>query len=135
MDLSFLHEFHGRIASAMVLFAAIAGIYGLVEYFRKRPVSPSYWGVIVVGNLLAVGQGLIGLILALGGAQPARSFIHILYGIVALMWIPIINFVNGQANKDKSELRETLIVALISLFEAGIALRAITTATVAGSGI
>lgn len=132
MSLNFLHE---RLATAMVLFAAIAGLYGLVEYFRKRPVSPNYWGIIVVGNLLAVGQGIIGLILALGGGEPARGIIHILYGVVALSWIPLINFVGGWVNKDKQPRRETLIVALISLFEAGIALRAITTATVSGPGL
>lgn len=131
MGLDFLH---GRIATAMVLFAAIAGVWGLVEYFRKHAVSPSYWGIIVVGNLLAVGQGILGTILALGGGQPARSWIHILYGVVALMWIPIINFMSSLANKEHSAVRETLIVALVSLFEAGIALRAITTATNAGPG-
>lgn len=132
MSLTFLHE---RLAIAMVLFAAIAGLYGLVEYFRQRPVTPNYWGIIVVGNLLALGQGIIGVILALNGGQPARGFVHILYGVVALSWIPLINFIGGWINKDKQPRRETLIVALISLFQAGIALRAITTATTAGAGI
>lgn len=132
MDLSFLH---GRLATAMVLFAALAGVYGLVEYFRKQSVSSNYWGIIVVGNLLAVGQGLLGVVLAIGGGQPARGIIHILYGVVALSWIPMINFVSSLANKEKLPRRETLLVALVSLFQAGIAWRAITTATQAGSGI
>jgi hypothetical protein len=51
-----------------------------------------------------------------------------------LSWIALINFVSGVANKEKNARRETLIVALVSLFQAGIALRAITTATVAGPG-
>jgi hypothetical protein len=119
----------------MVLFAALAGVYGLVEYFRKQSVSPNYWGIIVVGNLLAVGQGILGIILAIGGGQPARGIIHILYGVVALSWIPMINFVSSIGNKEKEARRETLIVALVSLFQAGIALRAITTATLAGPGI
>jgi hypothetical protein len=132
VDLSFLH---GRLATAMVLFATLAGVYGLVEYFRKRGVSPNYWGIIVVGNLLAVGQGILGVILALGGGEPARGLIHFLYGVVALSWIPIINVVGNFANKDKDARRETLIVALVSLFEAGIALRAISTATLAGGSL
>jgi len=118
----------------MVLFAALAGVYGLVEYFRKQSVSSNYWGIIVVGNLLAVGQGLLGVILAIGGGQPARGIIHILYGVVALSWIPMINFVSSFANKEKLPRRETLLVALVSLFQAGIAWRAITTATQVGSG-
>ncbi len=118
----------------MVLFAALAGVYGLVEYFRKQSVSSNYWGIVVVGNLLALGQAIIGVILAVGGGQPARGITHILYGIVALSWIAMINFVSGLVNKDKNALRETLVVALVSLFQPGIALRAITTATVAGPG-
>lgn len=129
MSLSFVHA---RLATAMIMFAVVAGVWGLVEYFRKHAVTPNYWGIIVVGNLLAVGQGILGLILALQGGSPARGAIHILYGIVALSWIPVINIVSGYANRDKVAVRETLIVALVSLFEAGIALRAITTATVAG---
>jgi tetraacyldisaccharide-1-P 4'-kinase len=132
VDLSF---WHGRLATALVLFAALAGVYGLVEYFRRQSVSPNYWGIIVVGNLLAVGQGLLGVVLALGGGQPARGIIHIIYGVVALSWIPMINFVSSVVNKEKQARRETLLVALISLFQAGIAWRAITTATVAGAGI
>ncbi|MBI5566344.1 MAG: hypothetical protein HY870_15705 [Chloroflexi bacterium] len=132
MDLSFLH---GRLATAMVLFAALAGVYGLIEYFRKQSVSSNYWGIIVVGNLLAVGQGILGVVLALGGGQPARGIIHIIYGVVALSWIPMINFVSSVVNKEKQAQRETLLVALVSLFQAGIAWRAITTATLAGAGI
>lgn len=129
MNLSVLH---GILANAMVMFAALAGVYGLVEYFRKQSVSSNYWGIIVVGNLLAVGQGLLGVILAIGGGQPARGIIHILYGVVALSWIPMINFVSSVVNKEKVAQRETLLVALVSLFQAGIAWRAITTATVPG---
>ena len=122
-----LQFLHGLLSRALLLFAVVAGVYGLVEYFRKQLVSPNYWGIIVVGNLTAIGQGIIGLILALAGQQPAE-WTHILYGVVALMWIPIINLVNQLANNSEHNRRETLIVALISLFEAGIALRAITTA-------
>jgi hypothetical protein len=122
-----LQFLHGLLSRALLLFTVVAGGYGLVEYFRKQGINPSYWGVIVVGNLAAVGQGIIGLILALSGKQP-EQWVHILYGVVALMWIPIINLVNQLANNNEHNRRETLIVALISLFEAGIALRAITTA-------
>jgi hypothetical protein len=122
-----LQFLHGLLSRALLLFTVIAGVYGLVEYFRKQVVSPSYWGIIVVGNLAAVGQGIVGVILALSGQQP-EQWVHILYGVVALMWIPIISLINNLANNGEHNRRETLIVALVSLFEAGIALRAITTA-------
>ena len=115
--------FHWRIATALVLFTLITGVYGLVEYFRKKPVSPSYWGMIVVGNLLALAQGALGAWMALSGARPEQP-VHILYGIVAVLWIPIIQFIN----RSRSGRDETLVCMLVSLFEFAIALGAFATA-------
>ncbi len=123
MDFQLLH---GVLSRAIVMFAAVAGGYGLFLYFRKQAITPSYWGMIVVGNLATLAQGAIGLLMALSGAQ-AREWVHILYGITALLWIPIINFINGQFNKGERNVRETLIVALVCLFEMGVGLRAIST--------
>jgi hypothetical protein len=78
--------------------------------------------VIVVGNLLALGQAGLGVWMALNGLRPAR-WVHILYGIVAVLWIPVIQFIN----RSRSGRQETLVCALVSLFEFGIALRAMTT--------
>ena len=121
MDLTFLH---GRVATAMVLFAGIAGVWGLVDYYRNREVSPNYWGVIVVGNLAALAQAGIGILMALQGRPLTRGWVHILYGIVLVLWIPLIRFFN----RNREGRAETLMCGLVSLFEAGIALRAITTA-------
>ena len=119
---------HGRLAMAMALFTVISAVYGLVEYFRKKPVSPNYWGVIVVGNLLALGQGAIGAWMALGGATPARGWVHILYGVIAALWIPIIQLGYNQFLKvGHAKHQETLVCALVSLFEFLIVLRAMTT--------
>jgi hypothetical protein len=110
----------------MVVFAAIAGVWGVVDYFRHRDVSPNYWGVIVVGNLAALAQGAIGALLALQGRGETlpRAWVHILYGIVLILWIPLIQFFN----RNRAGRYETLMCGLVSLFEAGIALRAMTTA-------
>jgi heme A synthase len=116
---------HGFIARAMILFTLVAGVYGLVKYLRKKPVTPDYWGVIVVGNLLALGQGLLGAWMGLNGERPARGWVHVIYGVVAVLWIPIIQFANNQFLKEGHEKRsETLVTAIVSLFEFGIALRA-----------
>jgi hypothetical protein len=121
-----MSELHGVLSRAIVMFAAVAGFYGLYLYFRKQPVTPNYWGMIVVGNLLALAQGTIGLLMAFSGAQ-TREWVHILYGVTAVMWIPIISFINQQFNKGERNVRETLIVALVSLFQVGVAIRAIGT--------
>ena len=125
MSIAFVH---GRIAMTMVLFALLSGVYGLVEFFRKRPVSPNYWGIIVVGNLLALVQGAFGAWMGLNGAAPGRGWIHVLYGVVAALWIPLIQFGYNQFLKEgHAKRQETLICAIVSLFEFGIALRAMTT--------
>ena len=120
MSLTFVH---GRVATAMVLFAAIAGVWGLVDYFRHRTVTPNYWGVIVVGNIAALIQAAIGMTLAIQGQPLARGWVHILYGIVLVLWIPLIHYFN----RNRESRQELLICALVSLFEAGIAIRAMTT--------
>jgi len=114
------------LSRAIVLFAAIAGAYGLFQHFRKQPITPSYWGIIVVGNLMTLGQGALGVLMAFSGSQTGE-WTHILYGITAALWIPIISFINSQFNKGEHNIRETLIVALVSLFEMGVGLRAIGT--------
>ena len=111
----------------MILFTLAAGVYGLAEFSRKKPVSPDYWGVIVVGNLLALGQGALGAWMALNGARPAR-WVHVIYGVVAVLWVPIIQFGYNQFLKqDHPKHQETLVCAIVSLFEFLIALRAFTT--------
>ena len=119
-------ELHGVLSRAIVMFAAVAGVYGLYLYFRKQTVSPSYWGIIVVGNLTTLGQGMLGLLMAFSGAQTSE-WTHILYGITAVLWIPLIGFLGQQFNKGEHNVRETLIVALVSLFEMGVGIRAIGT--------
>jgi heme A synthase len=115
---------HGRIATALVLFTLAAGVYGLAEYLRKKPISPSYWGLIIFGNLLALVQGSLGGWMALQGAQPTRGWLHILYGVVTVLWIPAIRLLNRhRAGRDA-----TLTCTLVSLFEFAVALQAMGTA-------
>ena len=115
---------HARLGWALVIFAAIAGIWGIVGYYRGQVVTPNYWGVIVVGNLAALAQGGIGMFLLLQGAIISRGPVHILYGVVLVLWIGLINLFN----RNREGRQEMLMCGLVSLFEAGIALRAITTA-------
>ena len=119
---------HGFIARAMILFTLAAGVYGLAEFSRKKPVSPDYWGVIVVGNVLALGQGALGAWMGLNGAVPGRGWVHVIYGVVAILWIPIIQLGYNQFLKEgHAKHQETLVCAIVSLFEFLITLRALTT--------
>ncbi|HSR48571.1 MAG TPA: hypothetical protein VLL77_11380 [Anaerolineales bacterium] len=54
---------------------------------RGSHVSSSTWGILVIGELLALAQVVIGLVLSFGGASPGRS-VHWLYGATAVLTLP-----------------------------------------------
>lgn len=88
MSLSLIHE---RLAVTASWFTLIVGIWALYKWIRNRPLDPSWFGAVVVAELLLLVQGLLGAWLYLGmglGSALPRPFMHILYGIVALVTIP-----------------------------------------------
>jgi hypothetical protein len=120
MTVAFLHE---RLASAALLFFLVAGVWGLVAYFRRRGVGAEHWGILAIGELLLLLQGALGALLWLEGQRPGRG-IHILYGIVAVITLPAYYaYTKGQDDR-----RAALAYGLICLFLVGIAMRAATTA-------
>jgi hypothetical protein len=114
---------HGRVANAMLLFSVIAAIWGLVLFLRGRKIDGNYWGILATGELLFLAQALLGAILWLQGARPARA-IHLLYGIVAVLTLPAVY----AFNRGRDDRRAALAYGLILLFLAGISLRAMGTA-------
>ena len=121
-----LVQIHAGLANSSVLFSLIISAYGFWQYFRKQGISGNFWGVLAVGELLYVAQGLAGVILFL--TVPARPetwrWVHILYGIVAVITLPG----TFAYTKGKDERREALVYGVVGLFLTGIVLRAITTA-------
>lgn len=120
MDLSMVHE---RLANAVVLYSAIAGIWGIVGGIRRQTVSASYWGIIAIAELLYLAQAVIGLALWLGGDRPARG-VHILYGVVTVLSLPGFYAIS----KGRDDSRATWTYGLLFFFLVAIALRAVTTA-------
>ncbi len=115
---------HVRLGTAMLLFLSIASVWGLATYFLRRGITGSYWGILAVGEILIVAQMVVGIILWIDGARPART-IHVLYGIVAGISIPgYYAYTRGQDDR-----RASLTYGLICLFLVGISIRAIGTAT------
>ena len=113
---------HERLATTMVLFNLVGAVWGLVIYFRGRSIDGTYWGILAVGELLILGQAVLGFILWLQGAQPGRG-IHILYGVVAAMTLPAVyGFSRGRDDRQMA-----LGYGLVLLFLVGISWRAIVT--------
>jgi hypothetical protein len=119
-----LTDIHDRLATSMLLFLAVAGLWGVGSSLLKRGMSGSYWGMLAIGELLIVAQAITGIVLWLEGARPARG-IHLLYGVVALLTLPgYFAYSRGQ-----DDPRATRSFGLICLFLVGISLRAIGTAS------
>jgi len=120
MDLAIVHD---RLANAMILFSAIAGLWGIVGGIRRQSMSGNYWGIIAVAELLFLAQALVGVTLWLGGDRPARG-VHILYGVVALLSLPAYYVMS----KGRDDPRAVWVYGLLFFFLVGITLRAMTTA-------
>jgi len=118
--LAFLHE---RLSVTMLLFMLILGGWGVWNFLRGDGVNGSYMGGLVIGQALILAEAIIGIILFAGGADAARDWLHILYGIVAVITLPAtFAFTRGRTDR-----QEALMYAVVALFLAALSLRLQTT--------
>jgi hypothetical protein len=120
MTLTMIHD---RLATTMILFSLVAGVWGLIRYARGQGIDGSYWGILATGEVLILAQAALGAVLWLQGLRPARG-IHLLYGVVAALTLPAV-YAFSRGRDDRKNL---LGYAVILLFLAGIGLRAVGTA-------
>lgn len=120
MTLSILH---GNLANSVLLFMVIAGIWGIATRFRNQPITGNYWGILAVGELLILGQGLLGGYLWIIGERPGRLGVHVLYGIVAVIALPAYYAIT----KGRDDKYAALAYGFLCLFLAAISLRAMVT--------
>lgn len=114
---------HASLLRTILLFFGALTAWGVVNFVRRQPLTGSYRGALIIGELLMIAQFMIGVIMLLGGLQPARPALHILYGFVAILALPgTAAFVRGRDPRWTN-----LMYALICLFLCGIALRALET--------
>jgi hypothetical protein len=118
-----LSEIHRALANSVVIYAGAAAIIGLITYFRRKGVEGNFWGILIIGELLFIAQGIVGIVLWISGGEPGR-IVHILYGVVSVITLP------GYfaMSKGKDDRDATLAYALICLFLVGVGLRAAFTA-------
>ena len=122
-----LVQIHMGLYRACLIFSLLIGLYGLWRFLRKEGVGENFWSILAAGELLYVAQGIVGAMLYV--TVPVRPAgwdqKHILYGIVLLITLP-----GGYAYmRGKDTRREALIYGLLGFFLAGIAFRAMQTAT------
>lgn len=120
-----LTQVHASLANTATYYFLILALWGLWRYARKQGVDSSFWGALVISEVLVILQGGLGVFLWLSGLRPGRGWIHILYGVVSVLTLPAI-FAYTRGDNDR---RIMLIYGVALLFLVGIALRA------AGTGI
>jgi len=113
---------HGRVATAIVLYLSVVGLWGLFLGVRGFGPTPNFIGALVIFEVAAIAQGLLGVTL-LFSRSPSES-LHVLYGFALAMAIPLAaTLVRGRPPRAVS-----FAFGFMALFAAGLALRGITTA-------
>jgi hypothetical protein len=116
---------HGRLANAALLFSILCVAWGLLNFIRKQPVTSSYWGGLVILQILAIAQVVIGIVVyaSMDGGQLARPIVHMLYAATLVLSLPAAYVYTGG----KDTQRENLIYALVCLWLVFIVERSIST--------
>ena len=121
---------HRGLANASTLFMAALAIWAFVLWLRSRALDSNWFGAAVIGEILVIAQFLVGWLLWFQGmgADLPRPWIHILYGMVAVITLPA-----GYTyfNNIKNPRVQTLAMTFICAFLWGIILRAAQVATMA----
>jgi hypothetical protein len=126
-----LIEVHSALANSAVLFIAALGIWALALRVMSRPLARAWYGAAMIGEVLILAEGALGGLLYLQGNDAAlpRPFMHILYGVVAVICLPAAQSYFGSM---EDENVKTLAMAAVCAFLWGILLRASFVAQNAG---
>jgi hypothetical protein len=118
-----LIEIHRLMSTAIPIFFLMVGLWGLWRAIRKQGVDGSYIGALVIAEGLYLLQAILGGLMWLGDARPARDWQHVLYGVFAIVFLPgLFTYLQGDDSN-----RAQWVYALGTLFLFGVALRAIST--------
>ncbi len=121
--MNFLLSMHSRLLFTILLVFGVLMLWGIVDYLRGARTRDLYRALLAIGELLVVSEFVIGTLLLLNGRQPARSAMHIVYGVVAVATVPLVY----GAVRRRDTRYEQLIYAFMCLFICAIILRALAT--------
>lgn len=125
----FVVRLHAGLGSTSLYYFLILSVWGYVRFFRKQGIDSSYWGMLVIAELLILAECLLGGYLWLGGYRPMRS-IHLLYGMILPIMIPAAYLYT----KGRSARAEILVYSTATIITVGLIIRAIYTAQYALPG-
>ena len=113
---------HATLANTIVLYLALVGVWGLWLGARGSAPTASFRGALVIAEIAAIAQGLVGILLVVALGRPLDG-IHALYGVALVLALPLAaTLVRGRAPRGQS-----VALGIAALFAAGLAIRGITT--------
>jgi hypothetical protein len=112
---------HVNLFRAGLLISLIVGVWGIVTFVRRGAASGGLRSTLVLTALLFAVQGVIGLLL-LATSHHLKDKLHILYGVLLLIALPIAASYVGQDRR-----REPLVYGIAGLVMAALAIRAFMT--------
>lgn len=121
MSLSFIHA---RLSTASLMFSVICVAWGLLNFIRRQPVTGSYWGGLVLLQVLMVAEVIVGGLVGISHlGSLARPIVHALYGATVLLSLPAAYVYTGG----KGTQQDNLIYAVVCLWLVFIVDRSATT--------
>jgi hypothetical protein len=113
---------HDRLATAIVLYFAVLGAWGLALGVRNSGPTRSYRGALVIAEAIAIVQGMIGALLLV--SRGVANWVHILYGFALIAALPTA----ATFLRDRQPRGQSVALGFAALFAMGLALRGCTTA-------
>ena len=94
--MSVVELFHDRLATTIILFFLVAGLWGLFEYARGGQLGGNIAGALIIGQVLVVIQGALGWCFSCG--ETGRRAGSLLYGFTAVLALPFVwSYVRDRA--------------------------------------
>ena len=116
---------HAALSNTTFLYFLALALWAFLRFFRREGVDSSYWGALVIAELLVLGQIFLGIYMWSLGLRPARS-IHILYGVVLAMMIPgAYIYTRGRDAR-----RDILVYGTATIIAVGLIMRATFTGAI-----
>lgn len=116
---------HSYNVYLVIAAATISCIWGFILFFTKRTTNPSWRISLIVTAVLALLQGLLGVVLVIMGLKPGTGtgiyYLHYVYGGIAALGLPI---AVTYATSGKNPRRDVLIFSIAALIVAAVAVRA-----------
>lgn len=111
-----LVQIHANLATAVILFNAILGLWGMVKFFRGDGLDGNYLGAIVLSPILGLAQMAVGLALVSLGLGVNVRFVHYLYGALVIISAPaVFAFTRGRDDRG-AVLLYAAVLLLTSVF-------------------